>query len=293
MQKKIKFSPLYAVLLLLILLGIFFTNKHKESSSQIDKNISHGTLSVIDNFYSPELDNSKTLRIYLPYGYETSDKQYPVIYMQDGQNLFDDKTASYYVEWGIDETSDGLYTDSKTNGVIVVGIDSNGETRVDEYNPFKGVSDGQTTPQGGNADKYAKFIVNTLKPYIDKNYKTLPDRSNTAIVGSSYGAVISLYTAIEYNDKFGLVGAFSFADNLNAIEMRKYLANNLIPEKLKDTKIYFYVGTNDFALDSTKNAYNIAKKNGLTDILYEEDNGEHHERSWRPMFKNCVEFFGL
>jgi len=291
MKKKIKLLPLF--LFLFIIVGLFFTNKPKEDSTQTDKTILHGSITVIDNFYSPELDNNKTLRIYLPYGYETSDKKYPVIYMQDGQNLFDDKTASYNVEWGIDETLDELYSDSETNGVIVIGIDSNSKTRVDEYNPFTGVSTGQTTTEGGNATKYAKFIVNTLKPYVDQHYKTLTDKKNTALVGSSYGAVISLYTGIEYNDKFGMIGAFSFADGLNAVEMKKYLTSNLTPEKLKDTKIYFYVGTFDFAYESTNNAYNIATKNGLTSTLYEEDNGEHHESSWRPKFKNCIKFFGF
>ena len=176
MRKKIKLLPLF--LFLFIIVGLFFTNKPKVDSTQTDKTILHGSITVIDNFYSPELDNNKTLRIYLPYGYETSDKKYPVIYMQDGQNLFDDKTASYNVEWGIDETLDELYSDSETKGVIVIGIDSNSKTRVDEYNPFTGVSAGQTTTEGGNANKYAKFIVNTLKPYVDQHYRTLTDKKN-------------------------------------------------------------------------------------------------------------------
>lgn len=306
MQKKYIILFLSLTFILVIIGVIFLTCKNKKEVAQVnkivqtekviqdDKNTLHGSVKIIDDFYSPELNNKKTLRIYLPYGYENSDKKYPVIYMQDGQCLFDAKTSTLNMEWGIDETLDALYTDGKTDGAIVVGVDSIAETRTDEYNPFFSMENKtRTAAIGGKGNKYAEFIVNTLKPYIDKNYKTLSDKANTAIVGSSYGAVISLYTAIEFNDKFGMVGALSFYGELNATDMNNYLTNNLSAEKLQNTKIYFYVGTQDFAYNSTNNAYNTAKKNNLTNLLYEEDNGTHNENSWRPRFKNCVQFFGL
>ena len=301
MNKKIKIIlPLLS--LALIATGTYFIINSDKSSSKNDikesqttsatKNNTRGTIKIIKNFNSPELNNKKTLRIYLPYGYENSTKSYPVIYMQDGQNLFDTKTSTYSKEWKVDETLDNLIDKGKTEGIIIVGIDSCDTTRVSEYNIFSSSNNyGQTKSALG--DKYAEFIVKTLKPYIDENYRTLKDKNNTTIIGSSYGAIISMYTAIEYNDVFGMIGAFSFCDNVNSSAMKNYLTKNLTKEKMDNTKIYFYSGTADFAYKSTKDAYTIATDNGLENILYEEDNGTHDELSWGPKLEKCLSFFQL
>ncbi|CDM68901.1 putative esterase [Clostridium bornimense] len=304
MNKKIKLIlpiislALIATVAYFIINGNNSTPKNDTIKSQVTstnkniKNNNKGTIKVIKNFNSPELSNKKTLRIYLPYNYENSNKSYPVIYMQDGENLFDTKTATYNKEWKIDETLDNLIDKGKTEGIIIVGIDSRDTTRVSEYNIFSSSNNyGQTKSAKG--DKYAEFIVKTLKPYIDENYRTLKDKDNTAIIGSSYGAIISMYTGIEYNDIFGMIGAFSFCDNINSSGMKNYLTKNLTKEKMDNTKIYFYSGTADFAYKSTKDAFTIATNNDLKDILYEEDNGNHDELSWGPKFKNCLSFFKL
>ena len=301
MNKKTKvILPILS--LVLIATGAYFIIYSNNSSSKNDtkesqrtssnKSINRGKIEVIKNFNSPELNNKKTLRIYLPYGYENSNKSYPVIYMQDGQNLFDSKTATYNKEWKVDETLDNIIDKGKTEGIIIVGIDSRDATRVSEYNIFSSSNNyGQT--KNAEGDKYAEFIVKTLKPYIDTNYRTLSDKNNTAIIGSSYGAIISMYTGIEYNDVFGMIGAFSFCDNVNSSAMKSYLTKNLTKEKMDNTRIYFYSGTADFAYKSTKDAYTIATDNGLENILYEEDNGTHDELSWGPKIKICLSFFNL
>ena len=145
-------------------------------------------------FLIPQLNRTRRIWIYLPpdYNYNT-DKRYSVLYMQDGQNLFDDAT-SYAGEWGVDEFMDSL----KYGQCIVVGIDNGGDKRMTEYNPYDNKKFGK-----GEGKKYIDFLVKTLKPFIDKNYRTLPGIQNTGIAGSSMGGLISLYAILQYPKVFG------------------------------------------------------------------------------------------
>jgi predicted alpha/beta superfamily hydrolase len=154
------------------------------------------------DFAIPQLGRSRRLWIYLPPGYANSGRRYPVLYMHDGQNLFDAAT-SLNGEWGVDETLDSLAARAD-RGVIVVGIDNGGDHRLDEYSPWRNARYG-----GGEGDAYVEFLVRTLKPYIDEHYRTLVDRENTGIAGSSMGGLISLYAALKYPDVFGKAGVFS------------------------------------------------------------------------------------
>ncbi|MCB0804922.1 MAG: T9SS type A sorting domain-containing protein, partial [Bacteroidales bacterium] len=155
-----------------------------------------------EDFYMPQLDRYRRIWIYLPPDYNETLKEYPVIYMHDGQNLFDAYT-SFVGEWEVDETLNDLFDDGY-QVPIVVGIDNGGEDRIDEYTPW-------VNPQygGGDGDLYIDFIVETLKPHVDLNYRTLPDRENTAIWGSSLGGLISHYAALKYQDVFSKAGLYS------------------------------------------------------------------------------------
>ncbi len=153
-------------------------------------------------FPIPQLHRTRRIWIYLPKGYAQSDKRYPVIYMQDGQNLFNEQTA-FAGEWGMDECLDSLY-DRLGQSCIVVGIDHAGEKRINEYNPWNNASHGK-----GEGVAYADFLAHTLKPFIDQHYRTRPDAAHTAVGGSSMGALISLYCQWQYPDIFGGVCAFS------------------------------------------------------------------------------------
>ena len=165
-----------------------------------------------EDFYIPQLDRTRRIWICLPPDYESTGKRYPVIYMHDGQNLFDEYYSFAGVEWEIDESMNAL-NDEGDYGAIVVGIDNGGSDRINEYSAWVNPNYG-----GGDGELYAAFIVNTLKPHIDSNYRTLPAREYTAIAGSSLGANISMFTAIEYQDIFSKVGIFSpafwFSDSL-------------------------------------------------------------------------------
>jgi predicted alpha/beta superfamily hydrolase len=147
-------------------------------------------VSIIDTaFYMPQLNRYRRIWIYLPYNYNSTKQQYPVVYLQDGQNIFD-KATSFIDEWGVDECVDTLIQKG-TKASIIVAIDNGGEQRMNEYNPYVHEKYG-----GGEGDKYVDFLTNTLKPYIDKNYRTLKDAANTTIAGSSMGALISYYAAL-------------------------------------------------------------------------------------------------
>jgi glycogen operon protein len=163
---------------------------------------------VLKQIHSPQLDNQRDILVYLPPEYDTSAARYPVIYMHDGQNLFDQATA-YDHEWQVDETMQAL--SAAGYPAIVVGIPNMADERVDEYGPFADPRHG-----GGNGEAYLAFLVETLKPLIDEQFRTLGDRVHTGIMGSSMGGLISLYALFRHPDIFGFMGAMSpslwFAD---------------------------------------------------------------------------------
>lgn len=163
-----------------------------------------GDVTVIGAFPAPELGGSRRLWVYLPPGYATGERRYPVLYMQDGQNLFDVST-SFAGEWEVDESLDALVREGRLEGLIVVGIDNAGEARLDEYSPWRDRQLGK----GGRGDVYASFLVRTLKPFVDRTWRTLPGREHTGIAGSSMGGVISLWAGLRYPEVFGRVAAFS------------------------------------------------------------------------------------
>jgi len=161
---------------------------------------------LTDSFAIPQLGRTRRLWIYLPPGYATSTARYPVLYLQDGQNLFDAATG-YAGEWGVDETLDSLRA-AGDPGVIVVGIDNGGARRLDEYNPWKNA---EQKYGGGEGDAYVDFLVHTLKPWIDARYRTRHDAAGTGIGGSSAGALIALYATLKHPDVYGRALLFSTA----------------------------------------------------------------------------------
>ncbi len=189
---------------------------------------------ILDNaFYIPQLNRNRRIWLYLPPDYNSSSKAYPVLYMHDGQNLFDVKTTAFGTEWQVDESLNTLFQQGDY-GCIVVGIDNGGAERLNEYSPW-------VNPQygGGQGDEYIDFIVNTLKPYVDVNFRTLPGRNTTGIMGSSMGGLISMYGFADYQEVFSKVGVFSpafwFADNASANDVATH-------PKQGDARVYFLAG---------------------------------------------------
>ncbi len=160
-------------------------------------------VSILDeDFFIPQLNRTRRIWIYLPPDYDSSAKRYPVLYMHDGQNVFDAAT-SFAGEWKVDESLNELF-DMGDYGCIVVAIDNGGTHRLDEYSPWVNPSYG-----GGQGDEYIQFIAHTLKPHIDSTFRTRPEREFTGIMGSSMGGLISHYAIVEYQDVFGKAGVFS------------------------------------------------------------------------------------
>ncbi len=160
-----------------------------------------GALKIHESVWSPQLQNRRDILVLLPDDYATGDRRYPVIYMHDGQNLFDHHT-SYAGEWYVDETMQAL----RHEGIqaIIVGIPNMGVDRIAEYSPFV-----DARLSGGRGDRYLAFIVETLKPLIDRDFRTLPDRDHTGMLGSSMGGLISLYGFFRYPAVFGFAGVMS------------------------------------------------------------------------------------
>lgn len=226
-------------------------------------------------FYIPQLDRYRRISIYIPKGYQTSKQRYPVLYMHDGQNLFDEFTSGFG-EWKVDETLDSLIAKGK-KASIVVAID-NGPKRLQEYNPFYFERFG-----AGEGEAYVDFIATVLKPFIDSSYRTLPDKSNTAIAGSSMGGLISYYALLKRPDIFGKAGVFSpafwTADSIN--RMTDSLANKI------DGKLFFYMGSKegDEMVDNMMRVTDSLGRYSTADIFTAiDEQGEHNEKAWQKWF---------
>jgi predicted alpha/beta superfamily hydrolase len=223
---------------------------------------------------APQLHSIKKIWIYLPKNYNRSTKKFPVIYMHDGQNLFDAKT-SYVGEWNVDEKLDSLKAQ-----VIIVGIEHGNEKRIDELTPYKNLKYG-----GGNADNYLEFIVNTLKPEIDAKYRTKTNAGNTAIMGSSLGGLTSFYAVLKYPKIFGKAGVFS-----PSFDFSKDIYTITENTRKTNAKIYFLYGDNedaDMVPNMNKMDALLAGKRCECQHLTKKrmvKGGQHNEKLWRDGF---------
>ncbi|MCL9805784.1 alpha/beta hydrolase-fold protein [Flavobacterium amniphilum] len=218
--------------------------------------------------HSPQLKTDRKIWICLPKNYRTTSKKYPVIYLQDAQNLFDSKT-SFSGEWNVDETLDSLNAE-----VIVVGIEHGNDKRIDELTPYPNEKYG-----GGKADDYLDFIVNTVKPYAEKNYRIKTSPKYTAIGGSSLGGLFTLYALQKYPDKFQKGFVFSPAFWINP-EMYP-----LIEKSGLKAKMYFLCGdkeSEDMVSDMQKMIAVLPKTVTVTSEIVKD--GQHNEKLWRDAF---------
>jgi len=165
-----------------------------------------GTWSLAFQFTSKLLGNTRGVYVYEPPTYiENTLASMPVLYMHDGQNLFDPAASFAGNTWQVQQTMDAAATDGSIAEAIVIGIDNTAD-RMSEYTP---VPDTTQSPPGGNGEQYLQMIIQELKPRIDSTMRTLPDRAHTTMVGSSLGGLITAYAGVKHADVFGLVGALS------------------------------------------------------------------------------------
>ncbi len=251
----------------------------------------------------PYLNEERNLRIYLPQNYDTVQNiSYPVLYMHDGMNLYFDKDAFYGNSWKIKDTMEQLESDGFTNGIIVVGIDANSKRRLEEYSPWKNTfeyKDLKKHTKGGDGDKYGEFIVNTLKPYIDREYRTLRGREDTAIAGSSMGGFISAYLGFKYPDIFSKIGIFSISSWFAEDEFLNFIDGSLINQ---NQRFYIQVGTQESDDDlvisqayidcSLRLCQQLIKKGiPLDNIKLTIGVGDiHNAKSWAKYFPEFIKF---
>lgn len=231
-----------------------------------------------EQFYMPQLDRNRRIWLYLPPDYHESVDYYPVIYMHDGQNLFDAYT-SYAGEWEVDESLNELF-DEGHHVPIVVGIDNGGNERINEYTPWPNAQYG-----GGQGALYIDFIVETLKPYIDENYRTMPERDYTALWGSSLGGLISHYGVLKFQDVFSKAGIYSpsywFSDSVWSFAHEMGLQDEM--------KLYQMTGSleggssvpDTWTMHDTLTNLGFSTNELSTKIVM---GGQHNEQLWREDF---------
>jgi predicted alpha/beta superfamily hydrolase len=257
-----------------------------------------GTLRRLPAFYSPQLHNRRDLYLYLPPDYHENERRYPVLYMHDGQNLFDDP-LSFSGEWHVDETMEALAHEGIE--AIVVGITNIAATRFDEYSPFFDPRLG-----GGRGDAYLDFVINTVKPRIDADFRTDPRRASTGLLGSSMGGLISLYAFFHDTETFGFAGAMSpsvpFAD--------RALLDDLVRVPPVPGRLYVDVGQQELGdelrdrlllrffsrryVSEVRHLIALLRAKGYVlgeDLCYVEDpGGRHHETAWARRLRPALRF---
>jgi predicted alpha/beta superfamily hydrolase len=231
---------------------------------------------IIDTaFLIPQLKRTRRVWIYLPASYcDGANRKYPVLYMHDGQNVFDNAT-SYSGEWGIDDFLDSTLL----RKCIVVAVDHGGNKRLNEYNPYDNERFGK-----GEGSLYADFLVKTLKPFIDKHYRTLRNKKNTFIAGSSMGGLISLYTLLKYPNVFGGAGIFSPAFWISGPQLFDDIRAR---GKKVRSLIYFYGGKQEgetMVPDMLRAFETMSAVSASTMITVIRDEGKHNEPTWRKEF---------
>ncbi len=238
---------------------------------------------ISKRFHVPQLRRRRRISILLPWDYASTNKRYPVLYLQDGQNLFEDDAP--FGTWSVDKHLAALAQRGKGD-LIVVAIDHGGRERIKEYMPYD-------TPKWGEGlgKAYARFLAETLKPYIDENFRTLPDRAHTGIGGSSMGGLISIYAGILFPQTYSKFLIFSPS---------LWAAPNIYDEPLgfaaqPETRIYLFAGGKEGA-NMVLNAQRFAKtlkalcpRPDLVRLEIDPE-GQHNEARWGQEFPKAVEW---
>jgi len=250
-----------------------------------------GHIELYDDFPHERDTMARDVIVYLPPGYaDDPERAYPVLYMHDGQNIFDASTSFGGAEWRVDEAAEQLITAGSIEPIIIVGI-YNTAKRMEEYNPLDG-------PAGGTA--YTRFVVDKVMPFIEKTYRVDPARGKTGIAGSSLGGLISLYMAKAHADQFGRCAVVS--PSLGYLD-RRFLETVIEQDKawLQGVRIWVDMGTAE-AADSAGNLV-LKHVHDLVAVLegaglkagegyrYEEvEGGRHSEQAWADRIEAILTF---
>lgn len=254
--------------------------------------MSTSTLNLVTHeaFHSAFLPDDRNIRIYLPPGYESHpDQRYPVLYLHDGQNLFDPASAFKKGEhWRVGETATALIDAARIPPLIIVGIDNTGPRRLHEYTPTYDRRRG-----GGGADDYGRMIVDELKPFVDRHYRTMPDAASTGLGGSSLGGLVSLYFGLKYPEVFSRIAVLSPSVWWD----RRAILRNVREAKPKPRlRIWVDIGSREgrHHVDNAQLLKVGLIKSGWVegdDLRYEEVlGGTHSEAAWAARFDRVLQF---
>ncbi|MEN0006422.1 MAG: alpha/beta hydrolase-fold protein [Bacteroidota bacterium] len=251
---------------------------------KFDRNLLPDIRILSESFEIPQLIRTRRISALLPHDYEQSDKRYPVLYLQDGQNLFDDYAP--FGNWGVDKKL-AILKKEGFGDVIIIAIDHAAEKRIAEFTPSYRTQLGK-----GEGKKYVRFLADTLKPYIDRTFRTLPDRIHTGIGGSSMGGLISIYAGLMYPEVFSRLMIFSpslwVAPNIHfhAISF----------DATQRSKIYLYGGRAESAtMESNIRRFQQAmEEQGVNDNLefkvVIDPEGTHNEGRWGQEFPAAIKW---
>jgi len=246
-------------------------------------------------FPSKILGNRRDILVYLPRGYSRLSRQrYPVLYLHDGQNVFDAATSFAGVEWGVDETAERLIKENLIEPLIIVAVANMGEQRIDEYAPTRGVIDAKAKRKKrskGLARKYGYFLINELKPYIDRKYRTNPGAEFTGLGGSSLGGLATLAIGILYPQAFSRLLAMS--PSIWWDDFAIYRLIDAIGRK-PPLKIWLDTGTAEPGWEQARELLNRLIEKGWKlqkDVQYVEIQGANHsEGAWAARVEPALRF---
>ncbi|MEO8381551.1 MAG: alpha/beta hydrolase-fold protein [Acidobacteriota bacterium] len=248
-----------------------------------------GRLERIPNFASTLLGNTREVTIYLPPGYdEKNERRYPVLYMQDGQNLFDAHRA--FVpgnHWHLQEAADTVIGERTASPMIIVGVDHAGAARIDEYTPEKDLRHNG----GGRAHEYGRMLVEELKPLIDERFRTFPDAENTAVGGSSLGGLVSIYLTLTFPEVFGRAAVMSPSVWWSGRTILGYAGSY----EGRPPRMWLDIGGREGleALRDTRELRDRIQEKGWDEATfryYEDRRGDHSERAWARRVRQALEF---
>ena len=255
-----------------------------------------GTLILHTAFGSINLKQPRTIAVWLPPSYAESTERYPVLYLHDGQNLFDASTAAFGTEWNADETATDRIEQSRISPIILVGI-WNTPARIMEYTPTFDKSIGA----GGSGDAYVHFLVEELKPFIDRSYRTKPDRKSTVIGGSSLGGLISLYACEKSSSTFSGCAAISPTLGWDDEAFLKGVEQSA--DWVHSSRIWLDMGSKEGKSHETQ-TNSLKRANRFADIMkgigkvqgndlhvLTIPDGQHNEAAWSKRFGDVLEFF--
>jgi predicted alpha/beta superfamily hydrolase len=251
----------------------------------------------LHDFRSRTFRNNRFLRVWLPPGYdhdENSGRRYPVLYLNDGQNLFEPSTSFTGVEWGVDETADRLIRERVIPPMIIVGIDNAGRERFREYMPHRSLQPMMLRVQG---QRYPNFLIKEVMSFIARNYRVASGPENTGLGGSSLGALISLYTAAVHPGVIGrllLESPSLWASNRQMIRESREIQR--WPER-----IFLATGTAEAGredrdrsmVDDVRELAAIFGRAGLGPNrfrLFVDEGATHHESAWARRFPDALTF---